>query len=248
MTTGRFGGLLLKFPNIISKTWTKSNNNGGKPSSWRRWITWSSPWTISWLLASWAAAPESTGYRTAPCPPFPGPQHSQSQSSCWQSAAPAGSRWTGPDPVCFGSKHHGNCTGSWEEEGEGRIRVNLAFFYIPNFPRVLQPVQSWEQLSQHPGQCCVHENSDILLSLSLSRGENMHSSQLEHKPTIPVNKNLKCLKFNSFLKGIVAVRVLLSVLSTCSHILPAHYVTYITTMETFNTIKTLQRVCWKSFF
>lgn len=130
MTAGRFGGLLLKFPNIISKTWTKSNNNGGKPSSWRRWITWSSPWTISWLLASWAAAPESTGYRTAPCPPFPGPQHSQSQSSCWQSAAPAGSRWTGPDPVCFGSKHHGNCTGSWEEEGEGRIRVNLAFFFI----------------------------------------------------------------------------------------------------------------------
>lgn len=150
MTAGRFGGvlLLLKLPYIISKTWTKSNNNGGKPSSWRRWITWSSPWTISWLLASWAAAPESTGYRTAPCPPFPGPQHSQSQSSCWQSAAPAGSRWTGPDPVCFGSKHHGNCTGSWEEEDEGRIRVNLAVLYIPNFPRVLQPVQSWEQLSQ----------------------------------------------------------------------------------------------------
>lgn len=135
MTAGRFGGLLLKFPNIISKTWTKSNNNGGKPSSWRRWITWSSPWTISWLLASWAAAPESTGYRTAPCPPFPGPQHSQSQSSCWQSAAPAGSRWTGPDPVCFGSKHHGNCTGSWEEEGEGRIRVNLAFFLYPKLPQ-----------------------------------------------------------------------------------------------------------------
>lgn len=130
---------------------------------------------------------------------------------------------------------------------KGESELTWLFYISQTSPEYCSRYRA-EQLSQHPGQCCVRENSDILLSLSLSRGENMHSSQLEHKPTIPVNKNLKCLKFNSFLKGIAAVRVLLSVLSTCSHIIPAHYVTYITTMETFNTIKTLQRVCWKSFF
>lgn len=103
------------------------------------------PWTVSWLLASSVPARGSTGCCTVLCPPCQGPRHWRSLGSRRLTVAPADSKWRGPEPACFGSRHHGNCSISWRQgEGVWRLTLKSCCYWMEHVTQPASKTEPWQ--------------------------------------------------------------------------------------------------------